>query len=224
MIYVQTWEEGRVERVVAHLAKTFYEKPSTLGIWTIVDGLREDGRVISDTKDPVKALAAIIAGSAPGFYLMKDLPTAIGDHGAPELTRLLRDAYRALKDKGRFLFLVSPQLFIPEDAKKEIFYLEYELPDEVEISKILDAVLKARLDNGGISDVDRKRLAPGAQGAHGRRDRPSPEQGVRDPPFVRGDARTRRSWPRRSRCRRRTASSSSSLRASRSKTWAATRT
>ena len=164
VIYVQTWEEGRVERVVTHLAKTFYEKPATLGIWTIVDGLREDGRVISDTKDPVKALAAIIAGSSPGFYLMKDLPSAIGEHGAPELTRLLRDAYRALKDKGRFLFLVSPQLFIPEDAKKEIFYLEYELPDEVEISKILDAVLKARLDNGGISDVDRKRLALGLKG------------------------------------------------------------
>ena len=166
VIYVQTWEEARVERVVQHLAKTFYGKPATYGVWTIVDGLREEGKAIPDTKDPLKALAAIIAGSGTGFYVMKDLPSAINGKpdDQPELTRLLRDAYRAMKDKGRFLFLVSPQLFIPEDAKKEVFYVEYELPDEIEIAKILDAVLKARLENGGISDADRKRLALALKG------------------------------------------------------------
>jgi SpoVK/Ycf46/Vps4 family AAA+-type ATPase len=165
VIYVQTWEEGRVERVVTHFAKSFYQKPASYGVWSIVDGLTEDGKHVPDTKDPLKALAAIIGGSGPAFYLMKDLPGAMnGDGHHPEITRLIRDAYRALKDKGRFLFLVSPRLYIPEDAKKEVFYLEYELPDEVEISKILDTVLKSRLDEGGISDSDRKRLALALKG------------------------------------------------------------
>src|SRR5689334_14615062 len=150
IVYVQTWEEGRVERVVAHFAKTFYKQPASYGVWSIVDGLQEEGKAVPDTRDPLSALSAIIGGSGPGFYLLKDFPAVMD--GRPEVTRRLRDAYRALKDKGRFVFLVSPRLFIPEDAKKEVFYIEYELPDEAEIAKILDGTLKGRLSNGGMSE------------------------------------------------------------------------
>jgi SpoVK/Ycf46/Vps4 family AAA+-type ATPase len=162
IVYVQTWEEGRVERLVAHLAKTFYGKPSAYGIWSIVDGLHEDGKAVAGTHDPLKAIEKIMAGTGPGFYLMKDLPSAMD--GRADLTRRLRDAYRALKDKGRFLFLVSPRLYIPEDAKKEVFYIEYELPDESEIDKILEGSLKGRLDPDGLPDEDRKKLALGLKG------------------------------------------------------------
>lgn len=162
ILYVQTWEEGRVERLVAHLAKTFYGKASTYGAWSVVDGLSENGKAVADTRDPQKALEAIIAGSGPGFYVMKDLPSAMD--GRPELTRRLRDIYRALKDKGRFVFLVSPRLYIPEDAKKEVFYVEFELPDETEIYKMLEGGLKGRVEEGGIAETDRKRLALALKG------------------------------------------------------------
>ena len=52
--------------------------------------------------------------------------------------RRLRDLYRALKDRGRHVLIVSPRLAIPEEAKKEIYVVEYELPDDNEIAKILD--------------------------------------------------------------------------------------
>ncbi len=162
ILYIQTWEEGRVERVVAHFAKTFYKQPASYGVWSIVDGLQEDGKAIADTRDPLHALSAIIGGSGPGFYLLKDFPAVM--EGRPEVTRRLRDAYRALKDKGRFVFLVSPRLFIPEDAKKEVFYIEYELPDEAEIAKILDGTLKGRLSNGGMSEESRKKLSLALKG------------------------------------------------------------
>src|SRR5258706_760388 len=84
--------------------------------------------------------------------------------GRADVTRRLRDAYRTLKDKGRFVFLVSPRIVIPEEAKKEIFYLEYELPDEVEITKILDVVLKSRLEGAGMPQSDRKRLSLALKG------------------------------------------------------------
>ena len=67
---------------------------------------------------------------------MKDFPTA-GD-GRPEIVRRMRDLYRALKDRGRHVLLVSPRLAIPEDAKKEIYVVEYELPDDGEIARILE--------------------------------------------------------------------------------------
>lgn len=162
IIYIQTWEEVRVERLVAHLAKTWFGKPAAEGVWTIVDGLTENGMPVSDSRDPMVALNAIITGSGQGFYLMKDLPALM--EGRPELTRRLRDAYRALKDKGRFLILSSPRLMIPEDLKKEIFYIEYELPDENEIEKILDVSLRAQIEAKTLSEEDKKRLALGLKG------------------------------------------------------------
>jgi SpoVK/Ycf46/Vps4 family AAA+-type ATPase len=143
LLYVLTWEETRVERLAQHLAKTFYGAPSPYGVWSVVEGLVVDGVPVPDTQDPVRALDAILAAQGRGFYLLKDFPTDA--EGRPDIVRRIRDLYRALKDRGRHVLFVSPRLTIPEEAKKEIYVVEYELPDDNEISKLLDGHLKKRL-------------------------------------------------------------------------------
>ena len=63
LLYVQSWEEPRVERLVQHLAKTFFGQPVPSGVWSIVDGLLVDGMPVPDTRDPLKALDAILLES-----------------------------------------------------------------------------------------------------------------------------------------------------------------
>ncbi len=159
LIYVLTWEETRVERLAQHLAKTFYGAPCPYGVWSVVEGLVVDGTPLPDTRDPVRALEAILSASGKGFYLLKDFPTV----GRPEIVRRLRDLYRALKDRGRHVLLVSPRLAIPEDAKKEIYVVEYELPDDGEIAKILDGHLRRRL-GVAIEEGEMRRLALAMRG------------------------------------------------------------
>jgi SpoVK/Ycf46/Vps4 family AAA+-type ATPase len=161
LIYVQSWEESRVERLAQHLAKTFYGAPTPLGVWSVVDGLVLDGRPVPDTRDPLKALEAILAGSGRGFYVLKDFASSVD--GRPEIVRRLRDVYRALKDKGRHVLLVSPRLVIPEEAKKEVYVVEYELPDDAEIARILDGTVRKRL-GGEISEPAARRLALALRG------------------------------------------------------------
>jgi SpoVK/Ycf46/Vps4 family AAA+-type ATPase len=162
LIYVQTWEESRVERLAQHLAKTFYGQPAPLGVWSVVDGLVIDGGAVPDTRDPVKALEAILAApGGKGFFVLKDFLSAAD--GRPEIVRRLRDLYRALKDRGRHVFLVSPRLQIPEEAKKEIYIVEYELPDDSEIVRLIDA--NARKRHGAeIDEASVKRLALALRG------------------------------------------------------------
>src|SRR5262249_56834245 len=69
-----------------------------------------------------------------------------------------------LKDRGRFVLLVSPRLDIPEDAKKEIHYVEYELPDEGEITRIIDATVRKRISAEGLDDRAVKRLSLAMRG------------------------------------------------------------
>jgi SpoVK/Ycf46/Vps4 family AAA+-type ATPase len=160
LIYVQSWEEVRVERLAQHLAKTFYGAPVPLGIWSVVDGLVVDGTPVPETRDPVKALESILSAQGKGFYLLKDF---IGSNDGREIVRRLRDVYRALKDRGRHVILVSPRLAVPEEVKKEIYIVEYELPDDTEIVRLIDANARKRfgaeIDEHGI-----KRLALALRG------------------------------------------------------------
>ena len=162
LLYVQTWEETRVERLIQHFAKTFYGDPAPYGLWSIVEGLTIDGQAVPNTHDPLAALEAILAGEGKGFFVLKDLAGAAD--GRPEIVRRLRDIYRALKDRGRHVILVSPRLVIPDDAKKEVYVIEYELPDEGEIARMLDVNLKRLLGTDGISGADLKRLALALRG------------------------------------------------------------
>jgi SpoVK/Ycf46/Vps4 family AAA+-type ATPase len=162
LLYVQSWEEPRVERLVQHLAKTFFGQPVPSGVWSVVDGLLVDGMPVPDTRDPLKALDAILQASGKGFYLLKDFSAS--PEMRPELVRRLRDLYRGLKDRGRHVLILSPRLTIPEDLKKEIYVIEYELPDEVEIIRIIDAGVRRRLGAESIDDASVRRLALAMRG------------------------------------------------------------
>src|SRR6266508_913345 len=161
ILYIQTWEESRVERLAQHLAKTFYGQPVPCGIWSVVDGLVIDGVPVPETRDPLRALEAILQASGKGFYILKDFP--MSPDGRPEIVRRLRDLYRGLKDRGRHVLLVSPVLSIPEEAKKEVYVVEYDLPDETEITRILEGGVRRRLP-GGLDEVAVRRLSLAMRG------------------------------------------------------------
>src|SRR5262249_17297435 len=152
----------RVERFAQHLAKTFFGQPVPCGSWSVVDGLLVDGIPVAETRDPLKALDAILQASGKGFYILKDFPTS--PDGRPEIVRRLRDLYRGLKDRGRHVLLVSPRLTLPEEAKKEIYVVEYELPDEGEIVRIIDANVRRRMAVEGLDEPAIKRLALAMRG------------------------------------------------------------
>jgi SpoVK/Ycf46/Vps4 family AAA+-type ATPase len=165
LLYVQSWEEARVERLAQHLARTVYDSPVPLGIWSVVDGLVVDGIPLPETRDPVKVLESILQMQGKGFFLLKDFPTGVG--ARPEITRRLRDLYRGLKDRGRHVFLVSPRLVLPEDLKKEIFVVEYELPDEGEILRILEGQMKKKAGVQALDEAAAKKMALALRGLTG---------------------------------------------------------
>jgi SpoVK/Ycf46/Vps4 family AAA+-type ATPase len=161
LLYVVSWEEGRVERAVQALAQKFYEKPVPFAVWTCVDGLTSGSDRRPDTTDPLKALDAVLAEPGPGFVLMKDLTVHLT---RPEVIRRLRDAYRLLRGKGRFLILVSPRLVVPDDLRKEIYVLDYDLPDESEILFLLGHLGKRFFGEKGLGEEDAKKLAMALKG------------------------------------------------------------
>ncbi len=150
ILYVQGWEEGRIEHMLSVVAASYYSDKHPLRTWTATHGFSE-GDQAGDLSlaDPVAALQFIGKTKEPGMYLMKDLPALFESN--PALQRAVRDLYYQLEDRQTFVFLSHPKLILPETLKKEVFLFEMLLPDEKEI---LDHVTRYAKSAGSKLSAD----------------------------------------------------------------------
>jgi SpoVK/Ycf46/Vps4 family AAA+-type ATPase len=139
VFYVLGWEEERIERLLRSVAKSYYQQPDRLIVWTTTGGFSQpvDGSDDRPATDPLVALQQIEASDQQAMYLMKDLPIWFEQN--PALVRAVRDLYYRLRNRSTHVFLSYPQLVLPEILKKEIFLVEMDLPSEEEIVGVLQA-------------------------------------------------------------------------------------
>jgi AAA+ superfamily predicted ATPase len=131
LIYVQGWEEERIERVLNLAVAAHYGADGRLLIWSPARGFVKDGETTEAVTDPTAALLHIADAAQPAIYLMKDLPAWFD--GNPALVRAAREVYYRLKNTQAHVFFTHPELILPEALKKEVFLVEMELPTEEEI-------------------------------------------------------------------------------------------
>jgi hypothetical protein len=161
IIYMLTWEEDRAEGMVLNIAKSFSQVVPTYS-WTISEGLRDSKSTIPGTADPIKALEYIMREGERGFYLLKDFERSLENN--PMLVRKLRDAYYQLKDKARFIMIVAPRLYIPDELRKEIHLIEIPLPGEDEIGPLVDYMVSRYFKTPLADERQRSALVTGLKG------------------------------------------------------------
>ncbi len=134
LVYLHTWEEERAMRLLESFAAKLYKSEESLTTWTCVSGF---SGTIEDPEafDPGRAIQAVVDHPERGFFVFKDLSDFIG---MPEVNRSLRDAYQVLAADDKFLFVVSPDVVIPESLKKEILLIEMALPAEREFQQLIN--------------------------------------------------------------------------------------
>lgn len=137
LVYLLTWEEDRVERMLFNIARTSAQ-PRSYFNWTMTKGFRSVEGFVPNTQAPVHALEFVLKSGEPGFYVLKDFHRHLeNDLG---LVRGLRDCYYLLKSQNKILFLLSPLVHIPEELKKEVNVIEIGLPSEDEIAQVVDEI------------------------------------------------------------------------------------
>jgi len=119
LVYVRTWEEERAVRMLEALAQSVYGERGTVWSWSCVQGLSASGAThlaAGDTTDPLQAIRAVLDATeaeppSRGFAIFRDLPPHFE---RPDVVRALREAYERLRARDSFLFVVSPQIALPE--------------------------------------------------------------------------------------------------------------
>jgi SpoVK/Ycf46/Vps4 family AAA+-type ATPase len=147
LVYVVSFEEGRVERRLRAITEA---RKKQLFNWTITNGLElPDGSWITELKDPIKVLEYILQSAANALFVLRDYHHYLND---PVVVRKLRDAAHALKTSRKNILFLSPVLKVPTELEKEIAVIDYKLPDKEEIREIISRITKT-LDETGNLDI-----------------------------------------------------------------------
>lgn len=162
VIGVVSWEEERVEAALHDVAKSAFSSPARFYTWSRTLGLvGPDGRV-ADTSSPIQALDYVGKAEDLAIFIFRDL------HGElerdPALQRKIRDVRRELSGKFKFLFLLSPRLRLPYELSRDVAIVDFPLPNQDEIAKVMDASLAAMKTPQKAEGELRRRLVSALQG------------------------------------------------------------
>ena len=167
LIYLVSWEEQRLDAILADVAQTHGK---ALLQWSVTRGLKRLGgartMTISDqSKDPVEALAVIGKLTEPSLVVLKDFHPYLDS--AP-VVRALRELAQDLKSTFTTVILLSPVMQIPVELEKEVSVLDVPLPGFRDLAQMLrEIVAVVRQGNKARIDLNRdeaEQLIKAAQG------------------------------------------------------------
>src|SRR3954468_8860671 len=166
LIYLVSWEEQRLDAILADVAQNHGKALLT---WSVTRGLRRLGArtvAMNDaSRDPIEALRAIGKLTDASLVVLKDFHPYLD---SPPVVRAMRELAQDLKSTYTTVILLSPTMVIPTELEKEISVLDVPLPtfrDLLQLLKEIIAVVrqgnKARVD---LTREQAEQLIKAAQG------------------------------------------------------------
>lgn len=137
LLYLVTWEEQRVQAMLADLAQ---RHGKDLWEWSVTRGLRPTqpggarGIEPEATREPLAALLAVPALPNPALVLLKDFHRHLED---PVVVRALRELGTSLKSAFTTVIITAPRLTLPEELEKEVCVVDVPLPSRGDLLELL---------------------------------------------------------------------------------------
>ena len=146
VIYIVSWEETRVEDILAQIARRREKK---LYLWSVSRGIQQYGtpldsgkRTDNSTTDPASALDYVLQSVESAINVFRDLHPYLSNQSShAPIVRRVRELASYLKNSYKTLIIVGPTLQLPLELQKEVSVVEFELPDSDELGGLLDRTL-----------------------------------------------------------------------------------
>ncbi|MFQ5482647.1 MAG: AAA family ATPase [Nitrospinaceae bacterium] len=136
LLYLLTWEEDRGEALLADVARASGKE---IVVWSCTQGFRPPPAQGKNPLGPEAALKCIHASSQKAVFVLRDFHPFL-ETGS--VVRHLRDLTAQLKRSYKTVVLISPILRIPPELEKEMTIFDLPLPDEAELTTVLNEFLK----------------------------------------------------------------------------------
>ena len=141
IIYINTVEEDRVEYVIRKNVKTNLNR--SIYSWDFVDGYSNNPNNQGFAKrNPLQALELVekLNAETPALFLLKDFNRFLTDLS---ISRKLRNISRILKLQPKTIIIIASDLTIPVELQDLITVLQFQLPNEEEISHELKRLINS---------------------------------------------------------------------------------
>ena len=152
IFYVHSAEESRVQQLVHEAAGRLFKSPVPVYTWTVTDGLRgPDGAAVPATTEPRAALDHMLSHQGAALFVLRDFHDALREG---DVRRRLRDLYTSYLDSGKFIVIVSPVAYVPDELSRDLVLVDLPLPDIEEMRSIVALEGKALAEQGIAVDTD----------------------------------------------------------------------
>lgn len=154
LLYIKSSEEGRVDQLLVDASQSLFAKPVPVYAWSATEGLRgPDGASAGTaTVDPRAALDWIIEHKDAALFNLRDFHDPL--KASAEIRRRLRDLCTECFDTGKFTFISSPVVYIPDELQRDIVLVELPLPDFEELRSFIEREGAALAATGVAFDSD----------------------------------------------------------------------
>lgn len=150
VIHVASSEEARVISLLHSWRGDLGTEPRAVKVWSASQGLvtydpddvRHRRRAVDGgTQDVISALQVVLESKPDDgiIYVFKDFHRFLGNTLA---VRLVRDAAFMLRGTLNTLVLLSPSMELPEDLEKDIAIVDFPLPTEDSLGRMVDSMVK----------------------------------------------------------------------------------
>ncbi|MEE8390238.1 MAG: AAA family ATPase [Anaerolineae bacterium] len=176
LIYILSWEERRIEAMLARIASRIKNPQRRLYAWTVTSGVVTADTVSPTEVDPgarsvLQVLDHIEASREAVLYLLKDFHPFLGSpqmQADPSVIRKLRDLVRPLKESRKTILFLSSVLRLPPELEKEITIVDFSFPAEEELEDALNRVIRSARSLYGLrltlSAEDKEQILQSARG------------------------------------------------------------
>lgn len=174
-VHITTYEEERlvneIKRIVSN--QNIIHTVRKVFIWKSSTGfIDEQGILQEDTLDKIPALKFIKEYEQSALFIILDFhvfyqrsPNVVDYDVVRSLKDLMPNLKQSINPKN--VILVSPDVSIPDDLKKDITLIDFELPTPEEIEAVLDEIIE--VNSGGnlqinLNEKDKESLVKAAVG------------------------------------------------------------
>ncbi|HOT29353.1 MAG TPA: AAA family ATPase [Candidatus Ozemobacteraceae bacterium] len=164
VIAISSWEEEQVIATLAAISRSVFQSDKTLTQWDLQAGLTAGDLNQPGVTTPEAALEAAVRATEPGFFVFRDIIPFLEK---PEIQRRLRTVNTAFRGQNRFLFLLGGDIHLPVDVRKDVYLLDFGLPDQAELTDLIERAFASATKRGAENKMTPENLAAAATALQG---------------------------------------------------------
>lgn len=153
-IHITTYEETRLIKELTRIVSTpdLINSVRKVYVWKSSEGFKDsNGMIQEDTYEKIQALNFVRKCEEDALFIFLDFHVFCKNTSGnfdDTVVRFLKDLIHNLKQARNFrnVIFVSPTFTLPDDLKKDITVLDFDLPTSDEIASVLDGIIR---DNSG---------------------------------------------------------------------------